>query len=205
MEVSLSWAEWMAASDGGPLVEWILFLLSAPPLLSPFYNKPNVRVSFPQTRLSWGFVFFREKNRWFIHKCYVITILMLRYMKPTRTCSAHRHLHQLSKQYLHIQKLKTHRGRFGLTNASSFSDKELRPAEFFPVTYSMFSDFSSCSTRTSSSIIHAWCPRFHLVNNRFILKSEIILDVNSCWIIAPLWNQPAQTPWIKTAFTWIFF
>lgn len=40
------------------------------------------------------------------------------------------------------------------------------------------------------------------MNNHFILKSEIILDVNSWWIIARLWNQPAvgmQTLWLKTA------
>lgn len=34
-----------------------------PLLLSPFYNKPNVCVSFPQTRLSWGFVFFQKKKQ----------------------------------------------------------------------------------------------------------------------------------------------
>lgn len=78
----------MAASDGGPLVEWILFLLSAPPCWVHFTTS-QMSVSVFHKHDSPEGLYFSRKNLWFIHKCYVITILMLGYIKHTHTRAAH--------------------------------------------------------------------------------------------------------------------
>lgn len=167
----------MAASDGGPLVEWILFLLSAPPCWVHFTTS-QMSVSVFHRHDSPEGLYFSRKTRWFIHKCYVITILMLRYIKHTHThtCSTHRHLHEHSNHYLHMQKLKwTEEGLVSRT-LHLFQTKSWDLVNSFQ-SHKVCSDFSSCSTWIYSSIIYAWCPRFYLVSYHFILKSEIISDV----------------------------